>query len=136
MCSLANASMSRVERSSTVSVTMQLNSNIQAGSVLLLWKTFDDLDSKQKDMTRVFGCSGALAQGAQGITVPCTIPLGVPDGHYYLVSVSVQASQFRKTYTWLGDLPTDLAIVVKGGTISMPPKMKSIQIIGTRTSKQ
>jgi hypothetical protein len=125
-----------VERGSTVSISMQFKSQIQLESALLIWKTFDDVPAKQKGMATSFICSGNFAQTSGGITISCGIPSDVADGRYYLISVSVGANQHRRTYNWLGELPSDLGINVKGGSIIGLPDLKAIQISGTNTSKE
>ena len=136
---LATDKAGPVERGTTVSVRMHFDSAVQSGSALLLWQTFDDSAVRQrrdKGMTLSFRCSGTFAQTGAAITVPCTIPSGVADGHYYLVSVSVGDDQHRRTYGWQGDLPVDLTIDVKGGPTDLMPNMSTIRISGTNATKR
>jgi hypothetical protein len=70
----------------------------------------------------------------------CTVPLDIGDGRYYLVSVTVVANQSRRTFSWLGDLPSDPEsdpeIHVEGGPTGGLPNIKSIQITGPVASKR
>ena len=125
---------SRVERGGTVSVTMHLTSSIQLGNAMLFWQTYDDSAIKQardNGMVVIFSCSGTFDQTAGTFTIPCTIPSNVADGTYYLTSVTLGVAPQQQTFSWRGDLPSDLAIHVKGGPSSALPRMSTIQITGT-----
>ena len=81
-----------VERGDTVSVTMHFNSAIQSGTALLTWQTYDDTaitQSQDNGMALMFQCSGNFAQTVDIVTIACTVPSDVADGHYYLVSASL-----------------------------------------------
>ena len=128
-----------VERGSTVSVTMTFRSAIQTGNALLLWQTFDDAAVKyaeKKGVALAFTCSGEFARNNDVLTIPCTIPSDVADGHYYLVSVSLEDSKYseERTYSWEGDLPHDYVMAVKGGPMIREPDMRNIQITGPTSS--
>lgn len=128
-----------VERGTTVFIGMHFDSAVQSGSALLLWQTYDDSAVKQrrdKGMALSFQCSGTFAQTGSSITVPCTIPSGVADGHYYLVSVSVGDDHRQRTYSWQGDLPVDLQIDVKGGPTNVMPNMSMIHVSGTDATER
>ena len=123
-----------VERGNTVSVTMHFDSAIQSGMALLTWRTYDDTaitQSRDKGMALIFQCSGNFSRTADIVTIPCTVPSDVADGHYYLVSASLGDGENQRTYSWLGDLPSDLVMSVKGGPTAVLPNLKSIQISGT-----
>jgi hypothetical protein len=123
-----------VERGDTVSVTMHFNSAIQSGMALLIWQTYDDTaisQSRDKGMALMFKCSGNFSQTADIVTIPCTVPSDVADGHYYLVSASLGDTENQRTYSWRGDLPSDLVMSVKGGPTSVLPNLKSVEIHGT-----
>ena len=123
-----------VGRGDTVSVTMHFNSAIQSGTALLTWQTFDDTaitQSHDTGMVIMFRCSGNFSRTADMVTIPCTVPSDVADGHYYLVSASLGDSENQRTYSWRGDLPSDLVMSVKGGPTTVLPNMKSIQISRT-----
>ena len=140
VCCLAQANNPKpVERGSTVSVTMSFKSAIQSGNAHLLWQTFDDAAVKyaeKKGMSLAFRCSGEFTRNNDVLTIPCKIPPDVADGHYNLVSVSLQDSQSseERTYSWEGDLPHDYVVAVKGGPMIREPGMKNIQITGTNSS--
>ena len=123
-----------VERGDTVSVTMRFNSAIQSGTALLTWQTYDDTaitQSRDKGMALTFKCSGNFSQTADLVTIPCTVPSDVADGHYYLVSASLGNGENQRTYSWQGDFPSVLVMSVVGGPTSVLPNLKSIQISGT-----
>jgi hypothetical protein len=132
VCPLAGADQPRpVRRSNTVSVTMRFNSEIQSGTVLLTWQTYDDTAIRQNrdhGMALVFECSGNVDRAADVVTVPCTVPSDVADGNYYLVAASLRNSENQRTYSWQGELPADLVLSVKGGATVVLPNMRSIQI--------
>jgi len=123
-----------VERGDTVSVTMHFNFAIQSGTALLTWQTFDDTaisQSQDNGMALMFKCSGNFSPTADIVTILCTVPSDVADGHYYLVSASLGDLQNQRTYSWRGDFPSDLVMSVKGGPTTVLPNLKSIQISGT-----
>ena len=127
----AAGNSSPVERGGTVSVTMYLSSSIQLGNAFLVWQTYDDSAVKQardRGMVLAFSCAGTFAQTAGIFTIPCTIPSDVADGHYYLTSVTLGDTPQQQTFSWRGDLPSDLVIDVKGGPSSELPRMSAIQI--------
>jgi len=123
-----------VERRDTVSVTMHFDSAIRSGTALLTWQTYDETaitQSQDKGMALMFQCSGNFSRTADIVTIPCTVPSDVADGHYYLVSASLGNGENQRTYSWRGDLPSDLVVSVKGGPTTVLPNLKSIQIGGT-----
>ena len=138
VCCLAQTNSPKpVERASTVSVTMSFKSAIQSGNAHLLWQTFDDTAVKyaeKKGLSLAFRCSGEFTRNNDVVTIPCKVPSDVADGHYYLVSVSLEDSHYteERTYSWERDLPRDYVVVVKGGPIIEEPDMKTIQITGTQ----
>ena len=123
-----------VERGDTVSVTMHFNLAIQSGTAILTCQTYDDTaitQNRDKGMALMFRCSGNFSGTADMVTIPCTVPSDVADGHYYLVSASLGDGENLRTYSWRGDLPSELVMSVKGGPTTLLPNMKSIQISGT-----
>ena len=123
-----------VERGDSVSVTMHFNSAIQSGMALLTWQTYDETaitQSRDKGMALMFKCSGNFSQTGDTVTIPCTVPSDVADGQYYLVSASLGDGGNQRTYSWRGDLPSDLVMSVNGGPTTVLPNLKSIQISGT-----
>jgi len=123
-----------VERGVTVSVTMHFDSAIQSGTALLTWQTFDDAaitQSQDKGMALMFRCTGNFSRTPDIVTIPCTVPSDVADGHYYLVSATLGDGENQRTYSWLGDLPYDLVLSIKGGPTAVLPNLRSIQISGT-----
>jgi hypothetical protein len=118
---------------------MPFKSTIQSGNANLLWRTFDDAAVKyagKKGVALAFRCSGEFTRNTDVLTIPCKIPLDVADGHYKLVSVSLEDSQSseERTYSWEGDLPHDYVVAVKGGPMIQEQGMKTIQITGTNSS--
>jgi len=133
----ASNSANPVQRDSTVSVTIHFDSAVEQGRAFLLWQTYDDSAAKlqrDKGMVLTFTCSAPFEQSSGPITIQCKIPLDAADGHYYLTSVSVGDLQHQRTFSWRGELPSDLVMVVKGGPTNALPKIKTIQIAGTNDS--
>jgi hypothetical protein len=123
-----------VERGDNVSVTMHFNLAIPSGTALLTWQTYDDAavtQSRDKGMALTFTCSGSFSGTADIVTIPCTVPSDVADGQYYLVSASLGDGVNQRTYSWRGDLPSELVMSVKGGPTTVLPNLKSIEISGT-----
>lgn len=123
-----------LQRGDTVSVTMHFILPIPSGMALLTWQTYDDsaiTQSQDRGMALTFKCSGNFSGSADIVTVPCTVPFDVADGHYYLVSASLGYGENQRTYSWRRDLPSDLVMNVKGGPSGLLPNLKSIQISGT-----
>ena len=142
LCSLvsswaASKSASQVQRDGTVSITIHFDSAIEHGRAFLSWQTYDESAAKlqrDKGMVVRFTCSAPFDQSSGSITVQCKVPLDAADGHYYLTSVSVGDLQHQRTFSWRGDLPSDLQMVVKGGPTGALPNIKTIEIAGANDS--
>ena len=133
-CSAQANQLHPVGRGDTVSVTMHFNMAVPPGTAFLTWQTYDDTaitQSRDRGMVLVFTCSGSFSGTLDPVTIPCTVPSDVADGHYYLVSASLGNGENQRTYSWRGDLPSDLVMSVKGGPTALLPNLKSIQISGT-----
>lgn len=128
-----------VQRGAVFSVQMQLAANAPVQAAYLTWQTYYREDPKtgqiyeqvspnQKGMATAFHCDADVVANDNSLAMSCKVPLDVADGAYYLTAVSIRTRDSERKYTWLGDLPADVEVLIKGGEEVRVPHIKSIMV--------
>ena len=128
-----------VQRGAVFSVQMQLVANAPVQTAYLTWQTYYREDPKtrrvyeqvgpdQKGMATAFHCDADVVANDSNLAMSCKVPLDVADGTYYLTAVSIRTRDSERKYTWLGDLPADVEVQIKGGEEVKVPHIRSIMV--------
>ena len=132
-----------VRRGEVLVIETQFTANAKVQAAFLTWQTFDyspisdhemihrhhDANSPdRKGMATTFGCDADVVTNNSGVVLSCKVPLDVADGNYFLTAVSIRTNDSERKYTWLGDLPTDIEVRIKGGEELIVPEMRSITV--------
>lgn len=118
---------------------MQLVANAPVQAASLTWQAFhltdpmtqrayDEVSPEQRGMATAFLCDADLVANDSGLAISCKVPLNVADGIFYLTAISIRTRDSERKYTWLGDLPADVEIQIKGGEEVRVPHIKSILV--------
>lgn len=128
-----------VQRGAIFSVQMQLVANAPVQAASLTWQAFERVDPKtgriyeqvspeQKGMATAFLCDADVVANNSSLAMSCKVPLDVADGTYYLTAISIRTRDTERKYSWLGDLPADVEVQIRGGDEVRVPHIKSILI--------
>lgn len=128
-----------VQRGAVFSVQIQLVANAPVQAAHLTWQTYYQEDPKtrriyeqvspeQKGMATAFPCDADVVANDSSLAMSCRVPLDVADGTYYLTAVSIRTRDSERKYSWLGDLPDDVEVQIKGGEEVKVPHIKSILV--------
>lgn len=128
-----------VQRGAAFSVHMQLAANAPVQAAYLTWQAYyqedpknrriyDHVSPEQKGMATVFRCDADVVANDNSLAMSCRVPLDVADGTYYLTAVSIRTRDTERKYTWLGDLPVDVEVQIKGGEEVKVPHIRSILV--------
>jgi hypothetical protein len=126
----ANASSIRsFQRGETIVLETQLKSDATITSAALVWRTFDNIDPKQKGMLSAFLCTASVVPNGSAITVSCKIPLDVADGVYYLDLLSIKTADAERVFGSGDDvMPTETKVKIKSGPMQVLPALKSVDV--------
>lgn len=127
------------QRGAVFSLQMQLVANAKVQAASLTWQAFhlvdpmtqrvyDEVSPEQKGMATGFLCDADLATNNSSLAISCKVPLNVADGIYYLTAISIRTAASERKYTWLGDLPADVEIRIRGGEEVRVPHIESILV--------
>lgn len=127
------------QRGAVFSVQMQLVANAPVQAASLTWQAFhlvdpmtqriyDEVSPEQKGMAAAFLCDADVVATNSSLAISCKVPLNVADGIYYLTAISIRTRDSERKYTWLGDLPADVEIQIRGGEEVKVPHIRSILV--------
>jgi hypothetical protein len=79
-------------------------------------------------MATAFRCDADVLANDSNVTLSCKVPLDVADGTYYLTAISIRTSDSERNYSWLGGLPADVEVQIKGGEEVIMPHIRSVWV--------
>jgi predicted acyltransferase (DUF342 family) len=109
-------------------IETQFTANVRPQAASLTWQTYDPVSPEQKGMATAFLCDADVVANNSSLAMSCKVPLNVADGTYYLTAISVRTKDSERKYTWLGDLPADVEVQIKGGEELIVPHIRSILV--------
>jgi len=119
-----------VKRGTVILIGTQFAASVRAQAASLSWHTYDydPISSAQRGMATAFRCDADVVANDSSVTLSCKVPLDVADGTYYLTAISVRTSDSERNYSWLGGLPADVEVQVKGGEEVTMPHIRSVWV--------
>jgi hypothetical protein len=117
-----------VQRGAALVIVTQFAANVRVQAASLTWQTYDPVSPQQKDMATTFRCDAEVVANNGTFALSCKVPLDVADGNYYLTAIYIRTEDSERKYSWLGDLPVDIEVQIKGGETVIVPHMRSILV--------
>lgn len=111
-----------------ISIDMQFKTEFKLQSAYLGWQTFDALPARQNALKRGFGCPAQVDADGPKLTLLCTIPADVADGHYSLTSISVTVGGHLRKFSFWDDIPGEVEVDIAGGENASVPDLKSVKL--------
>jgi hypothetical protein len=117
-----------VQRGAALVIVTQLAANLRVQAASLAWQTYDPVSPEQKDMATAFRCDTEVVPNNGTFALSCKVPLDVADGTYYLTAIYIRTEDSERKYSWVGDLPVDIEVQIKGGEAVIVPHIRSILV--------
>jgi hypothetical protein len=117
-----------VKRGTVILIGTQFAASVRIQTASLSWQTYDPISSAQRDMATAFRCDADVVANDSSVALSCKVPLNVADGTYYLTAISIQTSDSERKYSWMGDLPADIEVQIRGGEEVIMPHMRSVWV--------
>lgn len=117
-----------VQRGGPLVIVTQFAADVRIQAASLAWQTFDEVNPQQKGMVTAFRCDAEVVADHGTFALSCKVPVDVADGNYYLTAIYIRTEDSERKYSWLGDLPADIEVQIKGGEAVMAPHIRSIMV--------
>jgi len=79
-------------------------------------------------MATAFRCDAEVVANNGAFALSCKVPLNVADATYYPTAIYIRKEDSERKCSWLGDLPVDIEVQIKGGEAVTVPHMRSILV--------
>lgn len=117
-----------VQRRGQLVIVTQFAANVRIQKAAMTWQTYDPVTPQQKGMETAFGCHADAVADNGTLALSCKVPLEVADGTYHLTTIYIRTDGSERNYSWLGDLPAEIEVHIKGGEAVIAPHIKSIMV--------
>jgi hypothetical protein len=119
-----------VKRGTVILIGTQFAASVRVQTASLSWHTYDydPISSAQRGMATAFRCDADVLANDSNVTLSCKVPLDAADGTYHLTAISIRTSDSERNYSWLGGLPADVEVQIKGGEEVIMPHIRSVWV--------